>query len=178
MDNYSEIARIIKEMAGTVQVIMFTAEVVSVEGDTCTISVEGLDVPDVLLTPADDGKEGKLTITPKVGSIVTVADLSGGTMRRMAVVQWGEVERINCTCEQIELNGGENGGLVNIESLKNNLDALKKYVEAMKNAIGAGFTSVGASTAANGAFGKQAFDAQMASQNINFEDMEDAAITH
>lgn len=179
MDTYSEIAQAIKNISGGGNTApLFTAEVVSVDGETCTVKVGELELPDVLLTPADEGADGKLVITPKVGSMVTIADLSGGQLRQMAVVHWGEVEKITCSCEQIELNGGENGGLVNIESLQNNLDALKRYVEAMKNAIANGFTSVGVSSAASGPTGRATFEGAMAAQNINFEDMEDTTITH
>lgn len=180
MDTYSEIAKALRQIVGRDgnSAPVFTGEVKSVEGETCTVLIGELEVPDVLLTPADDGKEGKLIITPKTGSMVTVADLSGGELRHLSVVQWGEVEKITLTADSIELNGGENGGVVNIESLKNNLDALKKYVEAMKSAIGEGLKGVGASTSANGALGKTAFETAMIGKSINFEDMEDTKITH
>lgn len=179
MDTYAEIARVIRAMTGgNGGTALFTAEVKSVEGETCTVLVGGLEVPDVLLTPADEGADGKLVITPKVGSQVTVADLSGGELRHLAVVHWGEVEKMSLTAGSIELNGGDNGGMVNIEGLKNNLDALKKYVEALKDAIGEGFNSVGASTAASGPNGKMAFEMAMEGESINFEDMEDTKITH
>lgn len=180
MDTYSEIAKALRQIVGRDgnSAPIFTGEVKSVEGETCTVLIGELEVPDVLLTPADDGKDGKLIITPKTGSMVTVADLSGGELRHLSVVQWGEVEKMSLTADSIELNGGENGGVVNIESLKNNLDVLKKHVEAMKNAIANGFTSVGASTAANGPAGRTTFESAMAAQMINFEDMEDTKITH
>ena len=180
MNNAQEIKEAIRRIAvgGRGKQLHLVGTVKSVEGETCTVDIAGLELDEVRLTAASDGADGKLLLTPKAGSRVLMVDLSGGELRDMAVVGYTHVEKIEATCGQIELNGGENGGLVNIESLKNNLDALKKYVEAMKNAIGMGFTSVGASTAANGALGKQAFDAQMASQSINFEEMEDTAITH
>lgn len=179
MDTYAEIARALRAIVGKEGGgALITAEVKSVEGETCTVLVGELEVPEVLLTPADEGAEGKLVITPKVGSQVTVADLSGGELRQLTVVHWGEVEKISLTTDSIEMNGGENGGLVKIAKLQHNLDALKQHVEAMQRAIGTGFASVGASTAANGALGKQAFDAQMAGKMINFEDMEDTKITH
>ena len=125
MDTYAEIARAIKAMTGgNGGTALFTAEVKSVEGETCTVLIGELEVPDVLLTPADEGADGKLVITPKVGGQVTVADLSGGELRQLAVVHWGEVEKIILTADSIELNGGDNGGLVKIEALT---DKIKKY---------------------------------------------------
>lgn len=136
MDTYSEIARAIRAINGTnIGPALFTAEVKSVEGETCTVKTGDFEIPDVLLTPADDGKEGKLIITPKVGSMVSVADLSGGELRRLTVVQWGEVEKIAFTADSIELNGGENGGLVNIQSLTDKLNNLEKDINSLKRAF-------------------------------------------
>ena len=158
--------------------LFLVGEVKSVDGESCTVDVAGLEIDEVRLTAVNDGADGKLLLTPKEGSMVLLADMSGGTLRDLAVVGFTNVEKVEATCDSIELNGGDNGGLVNIESLKNNLDSLKKYVEAMKSAIANGFTSVGASTAANGPAGRATFEGAMAAQQINFEDMEDTKITH
>ncbi len=165
--------------------LFLVGEVKSVEGETCTVNVAGLELDEVRLTAVNDGADGKLLLTPKEGSMVLLTDLSGGNLRDLAVIVYTNIEKIEATFEQIaieadsiELNGGDNGGLVNIESLKNNLDTLKNYVEALKSAIGTGLNGVGASTAASGASGKTAFETAMAGQNINFEDMEDTKITH
>lgn len=126
MDIYAQIKRKLEEIAGSAAegTALFTAEVKSVEGETCTVLVGGLEVPDVLLTPADEGADGKLVITPRQGSIVTVADLSGGRLRRLAVVHWGKVEKITCTCDSVEFNGGNLGGLVKIEKLTEKINGL------------------------------------------------------
>lgn len=180
MDIYAQIKRKLEEIAGSAAegTALFTAEVKSVEGETCTVLVGGLEVPDVLLTPADEGADGKLVITPRQGSMVTVADLSGGRLRRLAVVHWGEVEKIACTCDSVEFNGGDLGGLVKIEKLTENLNKLKTYVETMKNAIETGLSGVGESSAASGSAGKTAFSGAMTGQSIDFEDMEDSKIKH
>lgn len=136
MDTYAEIARAIKAMTGgNGGTTLFTAEVKSVEGETCTVLIGELEVPDVLLTPADEGADGKLVITPKVGSQVTVADLSGGELRQLAVVHWGEVEKISLTADSIELNGGDNGGLVKIEALTDKINNIEKDINKLKQAF-------------------------------------------
>ena len=180
MSRASEIKTAIRMMAenSRSKQVLFVGTVKSVEGETCTVDIEGLEIDEVRLTAVNDGTADKLLITPATGSYVLMVDLSAGELRDVAVVGYTQLESIGATCEQITLNGGSNGGLVNIESLQSNLDTLKKYVEAMKKAISTGFASVGASTAANGALGKQAFEAQMASQSIRFEDMEDTTILH
>ena len=165
--------------------LFLVGKVKSVEGETCTVDVAGLVLDEVRLTAVNDGTDGKLLLTPKADSMVLMADMSGGMLRDLAVIGYTHIEKgeasfgqIAIEADSIELNGGDNGGLVNIESLKNNLDTLKKYVEAMKKAIANGFTSVGASTAANGPAGRATFEGAMAAQMINFEDMEDTKITH
>lgn len=136
MDTYAEIARAIKAITGgNGGTALFTAEVKSVEGETCTVLVGELEVPDVLLTPADEGVDGKLLITPKEGSQVTVADLSGGELRHLAVVHWGEVEKISLTADSIELNGGDNGGLVKIEALTDKINNIEKDINKLKQAF-------------------------------------------
>lgn len=136
MDTYAEIARAIKAITGgNGGTALFTAEVKSVEGETCTVLVGELEVPDVLLTPADEGADGKLVITPKVGSQVTVADLSGGELRQLAVVHWGEVEKMSLTADSIELNGGDNGGLVKIEALTDKINNIEKDINKLKQAF-------------------------------------------
>lgn len=136
MDTYAEIARAIKAITGgNGGTALFTAEVKSVEGETCTVLVGELEVPDVLLTPADEGADGKLLITPKEGSQVTVADLSGGELRNLAVVHWGEVEKISITADSIELNGGDNGGLVKIEALTDKINNIEKDINKLKQAF-------------------------------------------
>lgn len=136
MDTYAEIARAIKAITGgNGGTALFTAEVKSVEGETCTVLVGELEVPDVLLTPADEGADGKLLITPKEGSQVMVADLSGGELRHLAVVHWGEVEKISLTADSIELNGGDNGGLVKIEALTDKINNIEKDINKLKQAF-------------------------------------------
>ena len=177
IDDIKDAIRAISKVRGG-GTLHFVGKVKSVEGETCTVDVEGLEIDEVRLTAVNDSTDEKLLITPKVDSYVLLADLSGGNLRDLAVVGYTQVESIESTCGQITLNGGNNGGLINIESLQKNLDSLKKYVEAMKKAISTGFSGVGAGSAANGALGKQAFELQMARQSIRFEDMEDTKILH
>lgn len=98
------------------------AEVKSVSGQTCEAEVGGtLTLTDIWLTAADTGSDKALLVVPKVGSQILLADLSGGQLRELVMVA--------CTdTESITINGGENGGLVNIGSLKDYLDAFKNAV--------------------------------------------------
>ena len=95
----------------------FTAEVVSVSGDTCTVKSDGLEMSDVAICAIGGASGNSLVVVPKVGSTVLVADLSEGTRRDLAIVKYTEIESIT-------INGGNLGGLVKIQELTNKLNAL------------------------------------------------------
>lgn len=80
--------------------------------------------------------------------------------------------------EEVVFNGGELGGLVKIEQLKENIDTLKKYCEALNSAVIAGIAGIGAGSAANGATGVAEYKKAMTGQTISFVDMEDINIKH
>lgn len=86
--------------------------------------------------------------------------------------------KVELTADEIIFNGGELGGLVKIQELKDNLDSLKKFVEAIHKAIPTAFSSVGAAMAANGALGKTSYDGAMAGKTITIADMENPKIKH
>ena len=180
MNPLSEIKESIQKMAskggaGTV----FNAKVKSVQGDTtCTVDLDGLTVSDVRLRAVVNGETSKILVTPKTGSYVLVADLSGD-LSQLAVVGYSEVEKIEVDAnDEIVFNGGNNNGMVKIEELKRNLDTLKNYIMALQSAVATGLGAVGAGTAANGETGAGAFGEAMTGRSINFEDMEDTKITH
>lgn len=95
----------------------FTAEVVKVTGDTCTVKSDGLEMSDVAICAIGGASGNSLVVVPKVGSTVLIADLSEGTRRDLAIVKYTEVESIT-------INGGNLGGLVNIAQLTSKLNAL------------------------------------------------------
>lgn len=93
------------------------AKVTKVSGETCTIDANGLEIEGVRLKAVEDGDENSLLVTPKVGSMVLVADISGGELRELVVIAYSGVETI-------QINGGNNGGLININDLVNKLNEL------------------------------------------------------
>lgn len=179
MDVYSEINRKLREMGRepVTATPLFTAEVKSVEGETCTVAIGEAVIDEVMLTPADEGADGKLVITPKTGSMVTVADLSGGTMRRLAVVHWGEVEKVTLSAQSVELNGGDNGGLVKIEKLTERLNKIEQDINKLKTVF---FTTWTVTPQDGGAALKAAASAWAGDslQETQVSDMEDAKVKH
>lgn len=111
-------------VGGTKGQSLFTAKVLSTDGETCCVDIDGLVLSDVQLRAVVNGEESGILITPKTGSYVTVADLSGD-LTRIVVVGFSEVEKISIDAEtDIVINGGGYGGLIKIEDLVDELNRL------------------------------------------------------
>ena len=118
MNPLSEIRKSIKGMASGGGGL-FTAKVLSADGEKCCVDIDGLVVSDVQLRAVVNGEESGILITPKTGSYVTVADLSGD-LTRIVVVGFSEVEKIEVNADdKIIFNGGQNKGLVKVEKMVN-----------------------------------------------------------
>ena len=87
------------------------------DGMICSVLVDDLELSDVRLRAVINDEESGIIVTPKVGSMVMITDLSHGKMRDWAVVMYSEVENIT-------INGGKNSGIVNIVALTDKLNAL------------------------------------------------------
>ena len=81
MDIYGQIAQTIKKMGAANGVILFSADVKSVDGDTCTLIIGSLELTDVRLRAVVNSENDKIVVTPKAGSRVLAADMSGGSYR-------------------------------------------------------------------------------------------------
>lgn len=132
MDIYGQIARTIKAMGATHGTILFSAEVKSVNGDICTLKIGALELTDVRLRAIAGSSDNRLLITPKQGSQVIAADLSGGDYRDLLVLAYSEIETINLRIGQtvlkvedgaVTFNEG-NQGLVKIQELTDKLNDL------------------------------------------------------
>lgn len=126
--NLRDIKDYLRKLGGNGGSWFATGEVKSVGGETCTVQVGGLVLEEVWLTGVHDQKEKSLVVTPKVGSMVLMADMSGGELRQLVVVGYTEVERI-------VVNGGEKGGLVNIEELKNWMGNVERDLNTLKSLL-------------------------------------------
>ncbi len=127
-----EIREAIRKIAGVDNqgLIFFNAEVVSVDAETCTVKRNGLEHTDVRLAAVVDGNTKNLLVSPKVGSMVLIADLSEGLMRDLAVIGWSEVETV-------VFNGGENEGLVKVKELTQKINTLENALNSLKSVFSA-----------------------------------------
>lgn len=109
-----EIRERIKDIAGVQGSPFFTAQVVKVEGSTCTIEYAGTKLTGVKLFSIGDG--GKFIIKPLAGSMVTVADLSAGLRRDLCLIKIDQVEQMKLENENIVFDIDGRSGKFEIRS--------------------------------------------------------------
>lgn len=174
MEPLSEIKKSIRTIASeNWKATCFIAKVVDVDGEVCTIEMDGLQLTDVRLRAVVNGETSKILITPKKESYVLVADMMGD-MSQLVVMNYSEIEKIEIDAEKIVLNGGDNYGLVKIKELTEKLNAL---VDAFNNHTHTGtFEGIIAESVASG----NIQTITMSSQHPKFDKAfyEDTKITH
>ncbi len=188
MNKLEELNRVFKNLFPQ-PTILITAEVVSVEGDTCTVKFnDDLKVGNVRLRPTGSDTTTKLLLTPRIGSFVLLGSQSGD-YNNCNVLQVEEPAKLEITGEKLALsidiaagtitiNNGELGGLVKIQELKDNLQSIADFVNAVNGALPGAFSAIGAGAAANGATGASTYNNAMAGKTIAIKDMEDTNVTH
>ena len=144
MEALSEIKRHIRAIAGH-SAATLTAQVKSVEGETCTVLLDGLEISDVRLRAVINGEESRMLVTPKAGSYVILLDNSDGNLTELAVVSVSEVEKIEINTDaDVVFNGGGNGGIIKINELT---DKLNDLVDKFNNHIHTTTATVGTGSA-------------------------------
>ena len=129
MDIYGKLKNRIQKMCQTPSdSALILAKVKNVDGQTCTVTIDDLELADVRLRAVVNDEESGIVITPTVGSFVMITDLSNGDKRDWAVVMYSEIDKI-------EINGGKNGGLIKIEDLVSRLNAIEDDINNLKTAL-------------------------------------------
>jgi len=97
MDNISKIKELLRDICGANKRTsgFWMMEIVSVEGDLCTAKINDFEIPNIRLSTIQNGSENGILITPTEGSIVLVADLSGGLLRELAVIGYTEIDSLH-----------------------------------------------------------------------------------
>ena len=101
MDNYKELAGLVKAAAGKAQLTLMQGVVRKVNGLTCEVELGGITVPDVRLRASEAADGGQMLVTPKAGSAVIVGSLSGDLTQLVILA----VDH----AESITINGGKLG---------------------------------------------------------------------
>lgn len=142
MEALSEIKENIRKIASqTGAGTIFTAEVKAVDGETCSIDLDGLVLNDVRLRAVVNSENSKILVTPKIGSNVLVADMNGDKCS-LAVIGYSEVDKIEIDCnDKIIINGGNNSGMVKIKELTQKLNELVNKFNAHTHPVPNGTSS-------------------------------------
>jgi hypothetical protein len=163
MSDASEIKELIRKIAQGGEVTIFTAEVLTVDSQFCSVKLGELTLTKVKHFCIDDA--GSLFIKPKINSMVTIVDL--GDFRDMQIIKVQDID-------QIIFNNGNNGGLINISDLTSKLNKLITEVAALKqdylihtHSVPALGTSLVPTVPFTGSF-----------SNFNKSDYEDTNISH
>lgn len=122
MDQYRRLGMNIRRAVEGKGITVYQGIVRSIEGMTCTVTFGSLDVDGVRLKASVTDTDDKCIIVPKPGSAVIVGSLSGD-LNNLVVLSVDEVR-------EIVINGGRNGGLVNIASLT---DSINRLVDAFNS---------------------------------------------
>lgn len=177
MDNLSSIKESIRKIVGGRAFPAFTAKVEGVDGETCSVSIDGVKLTDVRLRAVVNGEDSKILVTPKVGSYVLLTDLSAGKFTDLAVINYSEVDKIEITAtDKIVFNGGDNNGLVKIDKLTEKLNAIEQDINMLKGIFSGWFP-----VPQDGGEALKAAAATWASgqlQMTQISDYEDTKITH
>lgn len=128
--------KIIGEELGTCEMYSKVCEVISVDEDTRSCEVAPVDgtanVTNVRLQASLSQSVGMVSI-PKVGSkvMVTFFNQSKGFVSLAT-----EVDKVLLDCEEVTMNGGDNGGMVNIKTLVTELNKNNAMLNALLAVIG------------------------------------------
>ena len=181
-DIYGKIAEKLKAVVqkGIVcDVLILTAQVKSVGEMTCTVCIDDLELTDVRLRAVVNTETEQLLIKPKTGSYVLIADLSGGSFSKFAVISYSEIESVNLKIGEqtllinkdgFVLNGGDFGGLIKIQELTNKLNELVKAFNAHTHTV----ATQGTAAAQSGTAAPVTSQAQTFSES----DYEDKKVKH
>ncbi len=137
MNNLSKIKESIQSIAGrnTIDDCYVVGEVTEADGTTCSVKInETLTLTDVLCVAADDGDNDNIKIKPAIGSKVLMADLSGGTLRQMVVVAYTQIAELEMPkIDNIIINGGGKGAIINIEDLTSKINEVIDVLNELIN---------------------------------------------
>ena len=122
MSKERECANLLKAIMGKIPQNCFVAQVQKVDGATCTVVRQGdnLKIAGVRLNELSDESVG-MVIKPKADSFVLVARIDDFNYY---VSLYSEIDSVDIQCDKITINGGDNGGLINIKDLTKQLNAL------------------------------------------------------
>ena len=133
MDKIKQIAELIKSIGGFKPFTPIVADVVSVEGESCTVKLStGLEISDIRLKSSINNGADYFLITPSIGSKVWIMtinnDLSDSLVIKIDQIDKWEIKQNGL----IFLIDGTDGKI----SIKNNATSLLDVFQDLKDLIG------------------------------------------
>lgn len=135
----ANIAQLLREIVGSPKhgeygTWVCTVKDIDTESRTCTCIKaygNGEEIIKVRLQAARNSENGQVII-PITGSYVIVSRSDDGVA---FIVATTEIDQILTTANLVEFNGGENGGLINIEGLVDRINRCETAINTIHNAI-------------------------------------------
>lgn len=116
MDKYQKLGELLKNhFPDARKMVLFNATVVSVEGESCTVDMDGLQIDEVRLKATINGEANKVIAEPKAGSMVLIGSLTGD-LKDLAVIKIDEVEKLIYEQDGLKVVVDSTDGKVNIEN--------------------------------------------------------------
>lgn len=147
------------------------------------LNISGQVIEGVMLHALGGSLKG-MVIIPEQDSDVVICSVDGSgeymlvQADKIKKVIWDIGTEIDIRCDKIVFNGGNNGGMVLIEKLKENLKTLKDYVkETLEPAIHTAISEA-KSTYSLSQLCDSHFQTTISAATITFEDMENLKIEH
>lgn len=171
MDQYRRLSENLKRMGAGQQITIWQGIVKSVQGITCTVTFGNQDVSGVRLRASEKKNEANILITPKTGTPVTVGSLTGD-YSQLVVLKVDEVD-------SIVINGGQLGGLINIESLTDKINELVSTFNSHTHMLASGSVAVaGSATNQSNPAPIEVPAIPKKAKQLNKDDYEDITIKH
>lgn len=150
---------------------MTQGEVVAVDGLTCTVRIGDADIEGVRLRASLTERERQVLVVPKIGSSVTLGCLTAD-LNNPVVLQVDEVESIT-------VNGGQLGGLINIQDLTDKLNELVDKFNSHTHTVATGGIQVAGPTGSmSNANPISVPSVTSKAREFNISDYEDETIKH
>ena len=106
----------LRDAVGPAPITVYQGIVVDTDGITCTVRFGEMDVAGIRLRASEAPNEAQMLVVPKKDTAVIVGSLSGD-LSQLVVLSVDAIERI-------EINGGQLGGLINIQQLTDKINEL------------------------------------------------------
>lgn len=134
MDQNRRLYDNIRKVFGAMPMSICQGIVTETDGITCSCRFGSMEVSGIRLRASLTGRDRQMLVVPQKGSAVILGSLSGD-LSDLVVLQVDEIERI-------EINGGQLGGLINIEALTEKINDLVRAFNSHTHSIPSGGVAV------------------------------------